>query len=478
MRAVTGLADSAGVRLARIGRPRGRETFLDEEKLAVAATKSIADADSDRARDPNSVDEGTVAAGKVAQRPASSIGCEFGMAPADRRIGQIKRLGGASHELRLTLCKREYAASIGSSHNNERQHRRILCHGDLPCAPPEPNPMAEPLTASMRIVILHGKDSFLIVERLRRFHAALNEQFGEVSRFDLDGATVRTVDLLDELRTFGLLAAHKFVVVDKAEQFVANEDARRALERYAQSPMQEATLVLRADSWRPGNLDKMVSAVGAVLKCDPPSIDDAKRWCGARAQKHYSLPIDADAADALVERVGNDLARLDSELAKFAAYLATEPEPKRRVTKALVTALTGQTREEAAWEIQEALLAGNPAAAIRKVRELIEISQAPEQLLIWSIVDLSRKLHDAARLLGEGTAEGVVAKQVKLWGPSQAPTIRAAKTLGSTRAAQLFREAIDLDRRSKSGLAGELPRTLEAFAMGMSTMLAVGNSRR
>jgi DNA polymerase III delta subunit len=222
----------------------------------------------------------------------------------------------------------------------------------------------------------------------------------------------------------------------------------------------------------------MVSAVGAVLKCDPPSIDDAKRWCGARAQKHYSLPIDADAADALVERVGNDLARLDSELAKFAAYLATEPEPKRRVTKALVTALTGQTREEAAWEIQEALLAGNPAAAIRKVRELIEISQAPEQLLIWSIVDLSRKLHDAARLLGEGTAEGVVAKQVKLWGPSQAPTIRAAKILGSTRAAQLFREAIDLDRRSKSGLAGELPRTLEAFAMGMSTMLAVGNSRR
>ena len=43
---------------------------------------------------------------------------------------------------------------------------------------------------------------------------------------------------------------------------------------------------------------------------------------------------------------------------------------------------------------------------------------------------------------------------------------------------ELFREAIDLDRRSKSGLAGELPRTLEAFAMGMSTMLAVGNSRR
>jgi DNA polymerase III delta subunit len=142
------------------------------------------------------------------------------------------------------------------------------------------------------------------------------------------------------------------------------------------------------------------------------------------------------------------------------------------VGKDLVTALTGQTREEAAWEVQESLLAGKPAAAVRKVRELIEISQAPEQLILWSIVDLARKLHDSSRLLAEGTAEGVVARQVKLWGPSMAPTLRAAKSLGPHRAARLFRDAVDLDRRSKSGLAGELPRTLEAFASGMSRTLA------
>ncbi len=338
--------------------------------------------------------------------------------------------------------------------------------------------MAEPLTPSMRFVILHGKDSFVIVERLRRFQAALGEQFGEVSRFDLDGASARIVDVLDELRTFGLLAAHKFVVVDKADQFVANEETRRALERYAESPMQEATLVLRAESWRPGNLDKAVAKIGAVLKCDPPSTGDAKAWCSARAQKAYKLSIDADAADALVERVGNDLARLDSELAKFDAYLASDAEAARRVTKALVTLLTGQTREEAAWEVQQALLGGNPGGAVRKVRELIEISQAPEQLLIWSIVDLSRKIHDAARLLAEGESEGVVAKQVKLWGPSQGPTLRAARGLGPLRAARLLREAIDLDRRSKSGLAGELPRTLEAFALAMTETLAARPSVR
>ena len=332
--------------------------------------------------------------------------------------------------------------------------------------------MAEPLDASMRFVILHGKDSFLIVERLKRFRAALDAKFGEVSRFEFDGAGARCVDVLDELRTFGLMSAHKLIVVDKADQFLSNEETRRALERYAEQPMQEATLVLRSESWRPGNLDKLVAKCGAVLKCEPPDSGQARTWVAARAGKEHQIAIEPDAVDALVDRVGNDLQRLDTELAKFACYLASEPESKRRVTRALVTALTGQTREEAAWEVQEAVLGGHPARAVGKVRELIEVSQAPEQLILWSLVDLSRKLHDAARMLAEGQQEQAVARQVKLWGPSTAPTLRAARQLGPARAARLFDEAIDLDRRSKSGLAGELPRTLEAFVAGVSARLA------
>jgi DNA polymerase III delta subunit len=338
--------------------------------------------------------------------------------------------------------------------------------------------MAEPLNASMRFVILHGKDSFLIVERIRRFQAALTAKFGEVSRFDFDGGGAQAVDVIDELRTFGLLATHKFVIVDKADQFLAKEETRRTLERYAESPMEEATLLLRSESWRPGNLDKLVAKIGAVLKCDPPDVGDAKAWCMARAGKAYGFEVDADAADALVERVGNDLARLDSELAKYGSYLASEPDGSKRLTKPIVALLTGQTREEAAWEVQESLLAGKPAAAVRKVRELIEVSQAPEQLVLWSMVDLARKLHDAARMLSEGVPEGAVAKQIRLWGPATTPTLRAARTIGPKGAAVLFREAVDLDRRSKSGLAGELPRTLEAFASSMSGRLATGHLPR
>lgn len=325
----------------------------------------------------------------------------------------------------------------------------------------------------MRFVILHGKDGFLIVERLRQLEKELRSRFGDVGRFDLDGASARVVDVLDELRTFGLLATHKLVVIDKADQFVSGEETRRALERYAESPMQESTLVLRSETWRPGNLDKLVARIGAVFKCDPPDAASAAGWCCKRAGRH-GIAIDPASAEALVERVGTDLARLDGELAKYGAYLATEPEDARRVTPALVARLTGQTREEAAWQVQEAVLSGRPADAVRQVRELVEISQAPEQLILWSLVDLARKLHDAARLLEAGASESAVARQVKLWGPSTNPTLRAARALGPARAARLLDDAVDLDRRSKSGLAGELPRTLEAFVAGLGSQLARG----
>lgn len=338
--------------------------------------------------------------------------------------------------------------------------------------------MAEPTDPAMRFLILHGKDSFQIVERLHRFEKALKERFGDVNRFDFDGSTAQLVDVLDELRTFGLLATHKLVVVDKADQFIGQEERRRAMERYAEEPVEHATLVFRAESWRPGNLDKLVAKVGAVLKCDTPSAEHAMAWCEARGRKQHEILVDAAAAEALVDRVGSDLARLDTELAKYAAYLATEPADARRVTRELVTLLTGQSREEAAWEVQEAVLGGKPAVAIRKVRELVEISQAPEQLILWSLVDLARKLHDASRMLADGASEGAVAKQVKLWGPSMAPTLRAARALGPIRATRLFAQSIDLDRRSKSGLAGELPRTLEAFVASFAGEVAAGSRGR
>ncbi len=179
-------------------------------------------------------------------------------------------------------------------------------------------------SADHRIVVLHGKESFLRSEHTRRVLDALRERFGAVDEFSFDGASCSLADVLDELRSYGLMSQHKVVVVDNAEQFMQGDDRRRAMERYAESPMPDATLILRSAGWRPGTFDKLVAAVGVILKCEAPGAAEAVRWAVARSQKRHGVELSAAGAQALVERVGPDLGRLDSELGKLAVGALSE----------------------------------------------------------------------------------------------------------------------------------------------------------
>lgn len=329
---------------------------------------------------------------------------------------------------------------------------------------------ANALDASMRVAVLHGKDSYLLTEHLKRFRKSLEETYGRFDEFSFDGTATSLASLLDELRSWGLMGGHKLVILENAEDFLKGEDRRRALERYVEEPMQDATLLLRSGAWRPGNLDKLILKIGgAIIKCEPPDDEKAEEFCQRRSPKQWGVPIDQDAAELLVERIGPDLARLDTELGKLAAVVCDRPEP--RITRDDVVAMVGVGREEQAWLIQDALLTGDASVALTKLRDLLEVSQAPEQMVIWSMVELARKLHDASRLLRQGEPDFAVGKILKLWGPAQAIVLKAARRISPQRAEELFRTAVGIDVGIRRGVTRDVPRRLQSFAVELTDEL-------
>ncbi len=324
--------------------------------------------------------------------------------------------------------------------------------------------------ATMRIVVLTGKDGYLRVERTKQLAEALHEAYGGVDRFEIDGASAPLSGVLDELRSYGLLSPHKLVVVDNAEVFMGSEEKRRAMERYAENPLQESTLLMRASGrWNPGKFDKMVEAGGgAVIKCEPPSDADAIKWCTVRVNKRHSVALEAGAAELLVEKIGADLARLDSELAKLCAA-AGEGKP---VTRGLVAEFVGLSREEQAWEIQGVLLRSGTKAALEKLNELIRVGGVPEVMIGWSIVDILRKVHGASRLLAAGQNEFAVGKQLKLWGEAQSLVMHAARRVPPATWARLLDEAVRTDARTKSGWSSDSARTFEGLVVTIGEKIA------
>jgi DNA polymerase-3 subunit delta len=325
----------------------------------------------------------------------------------------------------------------------------------------------------MRVVVLHGKDAFLRLERGRQLESSLQERFGGVDRMDLDGTNAALADVLDNLRTPGLFAGHKLVVLENAEAFMGAEDRRRAMERYAENPCAEATLLMRcASGWRPGNFDKLVAKVGAVIKCDSPTPMEAVKWCAARSLRRHQAEMEPAAAELLVEKLGPDLGRLDAELGKLAAAAARPGAGTTKVTRAIVQEFTGLSREEQAWEIQGPVLEGRADAALIKLDELLRVSRVPEVMIGWSLVDLARKVHDASCLLSQGESEGAVAKALKLWGPASSSVVRAGRRIKPAAAARLFRMAVETDRATKNGTAPEPARAFEGLMVQLAEALA------
>lgn len=328
-----------------------------------------------------------------------------------------------------------------------------------------------------RIVVLQGPDAFLRSEYAGALRALLTKKLDEIDVLRFDGQSASAADVLDECRSFGLMQQHKLVLVDQADQLV-KEDNRPLLERYAQSPCDAATLVLRSEKWNRGKLDALIKKVGVIVRCEPLEESAGVQWMSERAKGVHRVMIEPRAAGALFDRLNGDLGRIDTELAKLAvmASSGSGDSPKTKAAMATITLETvleqsGTKGLDDPWQIQHPLLSGDPQRAVGYLRRLLEDN--PKDLMVpisWAMVDLAGQIHQAASLMARGAAAGSVGSRLKLWPREKADrVVRVARTLSPERTLAFYSECVRNDRAIKSGLGRPADR-VERIALGFASL--------
>ncbi len=315
-----------------------------------------------------------------------------------------------------------------------------------------------------RLAVLCGVEETIKRRRLDTLRDALTAAHGEVETFTFDGARASLADVLDELRSFSLMQTYKLVIVDEADQWVKTH--RAAVERYAENPVDHATLVLRSTTWHKGNLDKLIAKHGGVYKCDALKPAEAQAELVRKAKEAYGVPLPPAAAGMLVERLGVELSRLESELAKLSLMVA----PGQPITPALIEQVVGRSSDEQAYVVQEAVLhaiaSGRPGEPIAKAHDLVELGGQADVLVNYFVADTIRKLAIGLMARRANVTESEIAKRAKVWGPRQRVYFEALRKLDEARVGRWFDAAVDADARSKSGLGTPL-RNLERFCVGL-----------
>jgi DNA polymerase-3 subunit delta len=311
--------------------------------------------------------------------------------------------------------------------------------------------------AAKSVYALVGSDGFLQLQKLAEIieHSPPGSQ-----RIDFDGERAELAEVLDEVRSFAMFGGGKVVVVQNADAFLTR--FREQLEDYVTHPSDSATLVLRLNSLpKAQRIYKAILKTGQIEVCDPPK--DLTRWAIARAKSAHQFTLNPDAAKMLADMIGDDLGRLDNELAK----LALSAKDGKVGPQDIATSVVFQ-REQQMSEMTNAVAAGRPAEALKKWRQLIQTDPSAEfRAVTWLAIWLTN-VRKALAMRKTGMNAFSIAQELRLWPREmQGPFFETASALGETGVARAMDLLAEIDRQSKSGV-GDAAENVERFILSMS----------
>ena len=173
--------------------------------------------------------------------------------------------------------------------------------------------------------LIHGEDEV----KLDAWRARIRDRAAR------EGASLELIDAARDsgeevamaLSSMTLAMGTRYVVVDALERW-KDKDVTPVAEVLASPPPETVVVLLGTVRKEPGRKAwtvpaKLVKAVekagGEVTEEKPPKAALLPKWIAERG-KQLGLAVDRDAAQSLVERIGNDQRRLMRELEKIACY--------------------------------------------------------------------------------------------------------------------------------------------------------------
>jgi DNA polymerase-3 subunit delta len=265
-------------------------------------------------------------------------------------------------------------------------------------------------TRDLIYVVTSKDDSLLNAECEKLLDQLLEPQQRVTGLFNADPAQVPAPSILDELRTLPFLTARRVVLVKGADKFVS--DNRELLEKYFDNPCPSGILVLTVNNWDSRTkLAKKLPKVGRLI-----SVTQPKPWqLPARLTKYASDAHDKNltklAAELLIELTGDNIVRLYSEIDKLTLFADTE----KTITPSHVESLIGHNRLFNAFAVIDAVIAGEHAAAVDKLRNMFAEDKSANYTVVGAFAFHFRRMFNAKVLLTKGVRPAEVADRLRIW---------------------------------------------------------------
>lgn len=298
------------------------------------------------------------------------------------------------------------------------------------------------------IYVVAGDETLLAVEAADAIRAAAREMgYGERevlhadARFDWS----RLVQAASGLSLF----AEKRIVELRLPGGKPGKVGGEALREFAAAPGDDLVVIItlprldrdtRASRWAAA-LEHAAIWV-EVEKIERPALPE---WIGGRLARNRQRAA-REALEFIADRVEGNLLAAHQEIGKLALLYPAGELSLEQVADAVLNVARYDV-----YALAPALLAGDGARALRLL-EGLRVEGEPLPLVLWVVAEELRTLLRAQEAVAGGKPFGMVARELRVWGPREKLMPKALRRLPAATLAALLARCADVDRLAK-GLA-------------------------
>src|SRR3954471_21867329 len=269
---------------------------------------------------------------------------------------------------------------------------------------------------------------------------------GALETFDAPNDPPEAVAIALTTLTFAT-GGDRYLLADGIEGWKAGD--LDPLEHELRQIPEGTVLVLIARGKPPARLVKAVEKAGGEHReYASPKPWQMPKWAAERAREE-GLNLDQEAAKALVAVVGTRQQRLAREVER----LATLAHPRTQLTAEEVGRLAAGESSQQAYDLADALVAGDASASLALAEQLTSAGDPPSKLA-WPVVRRLRDVHRAAELLDAGVPEAKVAGALKMPPWAAKRTVAQAKKADREALGRALCAFADLEIELRGGGAG------------------------
>ena len=235
------------------------------------------------------------------------------------------------------------------------------------------------------IYLLLGADEVAKVGLAAAFLDLIEPDLRAFNTDRLYGGETDASAVVEAARTLPMMAPRRVVLLMHAERLLhpkkdseASERELETFEAYVKSPVDTSCLVLVAEALdRRRSVTRLLMSRAVVVECTGPAdVAEAAKWVRDRVARE-GMTIDPRAARLVADRVGTDIARLQSDVERLVLYAGD----RKSITEADVKEIVSVSVSHDDWAMTRAIERGAAGEALRELAHMIDSGGVPYMIL-------------------------------------------------------------------------------------------------